>query len=134
MSFVHRRFSAQALELHLSEQRYRQIVESVQVVLWRSAVDIAEFRYVNRQAEQVLGYPSASWTGTRAFWVDRLHPEDRELVQSYCTAAAEYQGPQQFEHRMIASDGRVVSFLGEIERLYGQLKQGDSRMSAANWK
>jgi len=109
-SFVDRRFSAQALELHLSEQRYRQIVESVQVVLWRSTVDIAEFRYVNRQAEEVLGYPGASWTGTRAFWVDRLHPEDRELVQSYCTAAAEHQGPQQFEHRMIASDGRAIWF------------------------
>jgi PAS domain S-box-containing protein len=170
-SFVDRRFSAQALELHLSEQRYRQIVESAQVVLWRSAVDIAEFRYVNRQAEEVLGYPIANWTGTRAFWVDRLHPEDCEMVQSYCTAAADHQGPQQFEHRMIASDGRVVwfrtsvrlvegnekkelvgvmtditdrrraqeeaenasraksAFLGEIERLNGQLRQENSRMS-----
>jgi hypothetical protein len=81
-----------------------------------------------------INKPGASWTGTRAFWGDRLHPADRELVQRYCTAAPEYRGPQQFEHRMIASDGRVVSFLGEIERLYGQLKQGDSRMSAANWK
>ena len=47
-SFVDRRFSAQSVELHLSEQRYRQLVESAQVILWRSDIDITEFSYVNQ--------------------------------------------------------------------------------------
>ena len=32
-SFADRRFSAQSMELHLNEQRYRQLVESAQVIL-----------------------------------------------------------------------------------------------------
>jgi PAS domain-containing protein len=62
-SLVDRRFSAQALELHLSEQRYRQLVESAQVILWRSGVDTTDFSYVNQEAETLLGYPIEEWTG-----------------------------------------------------------------------
>ena len=61
-SFVDRRFSAQALELHVSEQRYRQLVESAQVILWRSEIWIdGKFSYVNHEAEQLLGYPVPNW-------------------------------------------------------------------------
>jgi PAS domain S-box-containing protein len=107
-SLVDRRFSAQALELHLSEQRYRQLVESAQVILWRSGVDTTDFSYVNQEAETLLGYPIEKWTSTAAFWIDHLHPEDRALVETRCAAAANHPGPQRFEHRMIAADGRSV--------------------------
>ena len=113
-SFIDRRFSAQALELHLSEQRYRQLVESAQVILWRSGLDLADFSYVNQQAEDLLGYQPVTWTGTRSFWADHLHPDDRTLVKERCSAAAENLGPQQFEHRMIASSGRDVWFRTSI--------------------
>jgi PAS domain S-box-containing protein len=107
-SLIDRRFSVQSLELHLSEQRYRQLVESAQVILWRSGIDVTEFTYVNQEAEKLLGYPPVKWTGTRAFWIDHLHPDDRALVRSCCTAAAESGEPQQFEHRMIGAGGQVV--------------------------
>jgi PAS domain S-box-containing protein len=107
-SLIDRRFSLQSLELHLSEQRYRQLVESAQVILWRSGIGVTEFTYVNQEAEKLLGYPPANWTGTRDFWIDHLHPDDRALVQDWCTAAAESGEPQQFEHRMIGAGGQVV--------------------------
>jgi PAS domain S-box-containing protein len=107
-SFIDRRFSAQALELQHSEQRYRQLVDSAQVILWRGDVDSTEFSYVNQEAEDLLGYPIQKWIVTPAFWIDHLHPEDRASAQASCKAAAESQGPQRFEHRMIAADGRVV--------------------------
>jgi len=107
-SLVDRRFSAQALELQESEQRYRQLVESAQVILWRGRADANEVSYVNHQAEELLGYPIDKWITTRAFWMDHLHPADRESVQSYCTAAATSAVPQHFEHRMIAANGDTV--------------------------
>jgi PAS domain S-box-containing protein len=107
-SFVDRRFSAQSLELHLSEQRYRQLVDSAQVVMWRRTVDTAEFSYVNQEAENLLGYPTQQWIDTRGFWMGHMHPDDRALAESCCRAAAEDRGPQRLEHRMIAADSRVV--------------------------
>ncbi len=107
-SLIDRRFSAQSSELQLSEQRFRQLVESAQVVLWRGGVNATEFSYINQEAEQLLGYPTDQWTSSANFWIDHLHPNDRELAESHCAAAAQNQGPQRFEHRMIAADGKVV--------------------------
>jgi PAS domain S-box-containing protein len=114
-SFVDRRFSAQALELRLSEQRYRQLVESAQVVLWRRNVETSQFSFVNNEAEKLLGYPPGLWLANGNFWLDHQHPEDRELAESCCAAAAEGRGSkeldhgsQHFEHRMISAAGGVV--------------------------
>jgi PAS domain S-box-containing protein len=107
-SLVDRRFSAQSLELYLSEQCYRQLVDSAQVILWRGSLDCTNFSYINQEAEDLLGYPIQKWSLTTAFWMDHLHPQDRELAESCCRSVAEGRGPERFEHRMIASDGRVV--------------------------
>ena len=116
-SLVDRRFSAQSLELQLSEQRYRQLVESAQVILWRCGIETTHFSYVNQEAETLLGYPTGSWTDTTAFWTDHIHPGDRSFVKSRCAAAAEQQGPQRFEHRMIAADGKSIWFRTSVRLL-----------------
>jgi PAS domain S-box-containing protein len=127
-SLVDRRFSAQSLELNQSEQRYRELVDSAKVILWRGALDGARFSYVNQEAEDLLGYPMQEWTRTSGFWIDHFHHEDRELAESCCRAVAENRGPERFEHRMIAADGRVVwlrtsvrlvSGDGQVEELAG---------------
>ena len=123
-----RRFLAQSLELHHCEQRYQELVDLAKVILWRGGLDGSSFNYVNQEAEVLLGYPIEKWTGTPAFWIDHLHPEDRQLAESCCRAAAENQGPQRFEHRMIAANGKVVwlrtsvhlvSCHGKVEELAG---------------
>ena len=127
-SLVDRRFSAQSLELQQSEQRYRELVDSAKVILWRAALDGSRFSYINQEAEDLLGYPIPTWIATPAVWIDRLHPEDRELAESACRLVAEKRDPQQFEHRMIAADGRVlwlrtsvhlVTSLGKAKELAG---------------
>jgi PAS domain S-box-containing protein len=118
-SLIDRRFSAQSLELHTSEQRYRQLVESAQVILWRCGVDAKDFSYVNREAEELLGFTTEKWTTTSAFWVDHLHPEDRAVVESHCKDAAENDVSHPFEHRMIATDGREVWFRTSVRLVEG---------------
>ncbi len=107
-SLVDRRFSAQSLELSLSEQRFRQLVESAQVILWRWSVDSSKFSFVNKEAEELLGFRPEQWLAQGNFLFDHAHPEDRELTESFCTSAAEGRGSQRFEHRMICADGRVI--------------------------
>jgi PAS domain S-box-containing protein len=118
-SLIDRRFSAQSLELHTSEQRYRQLVESARVILWRGSVDTNDFSYVNREAEELLGFSTEKWITTPAFWVDHLHPEDRVSVESHCKDAAENDVPCPFEHRMIAADGRELWFRTSVRLVAG---------------
>jgi two-component system, sensor histidine kinase and response regulator len=107
-SLVDRKFSTQSLELSLSEQRYRQLVESAQVILWRRSVASPQFSFVNKEAEELLGYPAEQWLANGNFLFDHAHPEDREATESSCLAAAEDRGSQRFEHRMVSADGQVV--------------------------
>jgi PAS domain S-box-containing protein len=119
-SFVDRRFSTQALALQRSEQSYRELVESAQVILWRGGLESTALSYINQEAEDLLGYPVESWTSTPAFWMDHLHPEDRELANSSYKAVADNRGPRRFEHRMIAASGKVVWLRTSVRLLEGE--------------
>ncbi len=107
-SVVDRRFSQQALELEASELRYRQLVESAQVILWRRNLNADQFSFINSEAVTLLGYPLQSWLTCPNFWLDHIHPDDRALVVSACTRVSEENLAQQFEHRMTAADGQVL--------------------------
>jgi two-component system, sensor histidine kinase and response regulator len=105
---IDRRFGEQTLKLDSSEQQYRQLVESAQVVLWRRDPRSSTFKFVNSEAEVLLGYPLEDWVTRSTFWADHLHPDDRVMVESCCTQAAVNGEPQQFEHRMIAAAGGIL--------------------------
>jgi two-component system, sensor histidine kinase and response regulator len=107
-SLVDRRFSAQSRALSLSEQRFRQLVESAQVILWRRRVDSSRFTFVNEEANELLGYPTEQWVADGNFLFNRVHPDDRELVESCCATAAQNGEPQRFEHRMITAAGKAI--------------------------
>lgn len=117
-SVTDRLFSAKSLELKLS-QHYRQLVESAQVILWRRDARNLQFSFVNNEAEEILGHPARQWVRSPTFWTDHLHPEDRDLVESCCRAVADGKEPQAFEHRMIATDGRVVWLKTSVRLVVG---------------
>jgi two-component system, sensor histidine kinase and response regulator len=118
-ALVDRRFSAQALELESSEERYRQLVESAQVILWRRNLQTSQFTYVNQEAQALLGYPIGQWLAEPAFWPDHIHRDDQAMVESCCSKAAEENLPQKFEHRMTQADGGMVWLKTSVQRVAG---------------
>jgi len=117
-SLIDRRFSAQTVELNLSEQRYRQLVESAQIIIWRQDAETCAFSYINHEVEELLGYTPEQWLSGGDFWLDHLHPEDREIAASFRRAAAEGRGSQCFEHRMISAAGNVVWLKTSMSLIY----------------
>jgi two-component system, cell cycle sensor histidine kinase and response regulator CckA len=124
-SVVDRRFSEQALQLESSEKRYRQLVESAQVILWQREVQSSQFSFVNKEAEVLLGYPVGQWLSQPNSWLEHVHPEDRVLAQSRCAVAARDE-PQQFEHRMIAANGETVWLRSCVRMIGGGRRQKNS--------
>jgi PAS domain S-box-containing protein len=107
-AILDRRFAAQALALKSSEQVYRQIVESAQVILWRRSLGERCCNFVNEEAASLLGYPTTEWLKEESFWIDHVHPDDVAKVNSWLENAEERRQPVQFEHRMFATDGHMV--------------------------
>ena len=95
-------------EAAVSQQRFADLVNSVEGIVWEADAETFVFSFVSEQAERVLGYPAARWLSESTFWEDHLHPEDHDqAVQSRQTAAAEKRS-HDFAYRMIAADGGVV--------------------------
>jgi len=68
--------------------------------------------------EELLGYTPEQWLSGGDFWLDHLHPEDREIAASFRRAAAEGRGSQCFEHRMISAAGNVVWLKTSMSLIY----------------
>lgn len=101
---------------HDAERRYQLLLESVGAIVWQGDPRTLVFTFVSREAEHLLGYPVARWTTEPTFWVDRIHPEDRDWALALCEDASRRGVAHTFEYRMIAADGRIV-WLRDIVRV-----------------
>jgi PAS domain S-box-containing protein len=105
--------------LQQTELRHSVLVESVQAILWRSDARTFQFEFVSREAEAMLGYPLTRWTAEPTFWINHVHPDDRDWAAGYCRHETELQRPHEMEYRMIAADGRVV-WLRDVIRVLAE--------------
>ena len=93
--------------LRESQQRFEELVSSVEGIVWQADARTLQFTFVSQQAERLLGYPVARWSEP-GFWTAHLHPDDRAWVPEYCQHATVELRNHEFEYRMLATDGRVV--------------------------
>jgi PAS domain S-box-containing protein len=95
------------LALRESEERFRQMAETLPLVMWESDSKTWDVQYIGPQAVSLLGYSLECWREPN-FWIEHVAPEDRERVARTSrerTATDDHFG---FEYRMIAADGRKV--------------------------
>lgn len=95
-------------ELRTSQQQYEQLVNTIDGIVWEGDAQTFEYSFVSRQAERMLGYPIERWTSEPDFWVEHIHPDDREWAVNFCVIATAEMRPHEFEYRMVAADGRTV--------------------------
>ena len=94
--------------LAASEQRFRDLVEGLDAIVWEADAQTWQFSFVSRRAEELLGYPIEQWLAEPAFWTNRIHPDDREQVVALCLAAVAEGRDHAFEYRIVTADGRQI--------------------------
>jgi PAS domain S-box-containing protein len=108
-----------ALEkIRKSEEKYRELVEFTNAVHWEADLKTLEFTYMSPQVEKMLGYPLSAWTDYH-FWVDHIHPDDREWAPKYCEEHSFKGEDHELVFRMIASDGSVVWIRDTVTVFFG---------------
>ncbi|NMG42618.1 diguanylate cyclase [Aromatoleum toluvorans] len=98
---------ASELDARAHHQRFLDLVNTTDGIVWEADANTFVFTFVSRKAETLLGYPVQDWEKP-GFWVGHLHPEDREWASQYCAACTGRLEPHRFEYRFIAADGRIV--------------------------
>lgn len=91
-----------------SLRQREELVDSLKAVVWEADAQTWRFSFVSRYAEKLLGYPVEQWLTEPAFWLDHVHPDDRDRAIDECRQATYDMKPHGLEYRMVAADGRVV--------------------------
>jgi PAS domain S-box-containing protein len=88
--------------------QYEELVASIDGIVWEADARSLQFLFVSQQAERLLGYPVEQWLQEPGFWLNHLHPEDRDQAVAFCVAATREGRNHACEYRMVAADGRAV--------------------------
>jgi PAS domain S-box-containing protein len=93
-----------------AQTRYRTLAEQLPLITYIDTPYSADeaAAYVSPQLEDILGYTLEEWHADPRFFIDHLHPDDRERVRDAQRAARESGRPLELEYRILAKDGRVV--------------------------
>ena len=114
-------------KLQESEERFRQLAESIGDVFWVTNPGKSKMQYISPAYEHIWGRPSLSLYAAPNAWLEAVHPEDRERVRrATLTQAA---GNYLEEYRIIRPDGElrwirdrafpVKNEAGEVYRIVG---------------
>jgi hypothetical protein len=92
-----------------AESRWRALVEQIPVVTYLARFDeTCTVLYISPQSEAMLGYPPERWIDQPRFWVDHVHPADRDRVQAEASARFREKRGFTCEWRIRAADGEYV--------------------------
>lgn len=92
------------------------LVQDLDAIVWEADAATLRFTFVSGRAEDILGYPVDRWLSEADFWVNLVHPEDRERTVSLCRAATDEGRDHTFEYRAIRADGSTV-WLRDVVRV-----------------
>jgi PAS domain S-box-containing protein len=104
-----------------TELRYQTLIEQIPAVVFTAALEggLHEI-YVNPQITTLLGYSQEEWIANPVLWYERLHPDDRHLLDEEFARGCLIGGPFKSECRFLARDGGIVWVHGEARLVTDQ--------------
>jgi two-component system cell cycle sensor histidine kinase/response regulator CckA len=94
-----------------SMQRFHDLVQDLDGIVWEAEPDIhagPRYTFVSRKAEAILGYPARRWVDEPGFWLEVVHPEDRDKVLATLRRVSFDRRPHFVEFRGRHADGRCL--------------------------
>jgi PAS domain S-box-containing protein len=96
-------------QLRQAQDRLQALIDHMPAVVYVESPDNApEKLWISPTVEQLFGYTADQWTWTPDFWVDRIHPEDRDAISAYDERSNRELEPFVAEYRFRRADGEYV--------------------------
>jgi len=97
-----------ASDLARTHGRYEGLVNSLDGIVWEMDAATFAYTFVSRQAERLTGVPLDRWLQEPDFWLEHIHPADRERARNAYREAMRTLRPTQVEYRMVAAENREI--------------------------
>nr|WP_143547651.1 response regulator [Rhodopirellula sp. SM50] len=88
------------------DQLVRTLINAARHLVWCTSMD-GKLLYVNRVAERVYGRPLKELTADPDYWLDAIHPDDRETVVANLDNLLEKKHIEQ-DYRIVRPNGSVI--------------------------
>ena len=102
----------QAEAIQAQRKRLQDISQSIPGVVWEAwgepDSNLQRIDYVSDYVETMVGYTPEEWTSQPNFWLELVHPEDREQAARVASEKFLSGGSGENEFRWITKDGRTV--------------------------
>ena len=92
--------------LHESDERFRQLADTIQEVFWLTDLEKGSIIYVSPGYEQIWGRTCNSVYDDPRSWLDAIHVDDRERIRS-AVLTKQVHGNYDEEYRIVRPDGTV---------------------------
>lgn len=93
----------------LAKYRLRNLAKELDhTIVWEASATTPQYTFVSQSAEKVLGYPVQKWLTEPNFWVNLIHPEDRQWTVALSHKEIGHHRDYELEYRCLAADSRVV--------------------------
>ncbi|RZK43079.1 MAG: PAS domain S-box protein [Pedobacter sp.] len=91
-----------------SQHRIQSLINTVDGIVWESYIENHQCIFISKKVEDILGYTAKQWKSTPGFWLQHVHPEDRERMIAYMGKNVVKRRQLDGEYRMFAKDGSIV--------------------------
>ncbi len=99
------------------QRRYQNLVHDLDAIVWEAEPSSFRFTFVSHGAEEILGYPVASWLAEPDFWSRLIHSKDRQRVLDECRILDMSGLSREIEHRAVARNGDLRWFRTTVHRV-----------------
>ncbi|WP_306535347.1 diguanylate cyclase [Geobacter sp.] len=91
-----------------SEKRFRDLVQGLDAIVWEADPVAGRFTFVSHQGEVLFLIPVDQWLVAADFFMDQIHPDDRQRVAEAYQRSVAKEADCQIEYRRQAVNGSVV--------------------------
>ncbi len=108
-------------DVRRSEQRFRQLVETVPDIMYQATFPDFGIRYVSPAVETMLGFKTEDCLDDPYLWWKQMDPADRDRVKDEVMEQTEQSDEYSVEYRIWHRDGRTKLWVED----HGNLRPGD---------
>lgn len=99
-------------QIEMQRQRLNTIIANIPGVVWEARLEASDspldVNFVSDYVEKMISYTVEEWLREPNFWLEIMHPEDREHARLEISSFIENKGTGIQQYRWIAKGGKVV--------------------------
>lgn len=90
------------------KKKYQNLVQSINGIFWEAEPNSFRVNYMSPQLKQLLGYNPDDWIATEGFWINHIHPEDRDEVHQEYLRQTKRGNNHELEYRFKKANGEYI--------------------------